>query len=357
MIVLITVNFIAVLLAYLSSNKRYNHLFDLSFIILVLVYGIRCHYGNDYDSYEGFYDYVISFSSFVATLEDGHFENGWVILNYIFRPLGFRSLVFFLTIMQFLPIYLLIKKYSKPQCRYVALFVFLFSTETLINLSSMRQCLAISIILLSLLLYEKKNGWLFVLLSILLAVQFHTSAYIMLILPLIMLLSRAPRKMVFMSYVGILLVTFLFSNVITGAIEYILGFDALEQYQSIQSGENEFMTYGVGFILNVILCCIIVFFLYDQGFLMRFFALFYSFSYIFTSIAYSNGQVARMSMYFSPIFCLLVTPLLQSLKNHKPYLLLVLLLVLLLRLYAYCGFFFAPVWTKHYLQYTTIFNY
>ena len=355
MFVLIIVNLLAVFLAYQSTYTKNRYLFEWAFVLLVLVYGIRYNYGNDYLEYEHLYDYITSFNSIGLALGDGHFEDGWIILNFLFKPLGFKWLVVFLTVTQFLPIYLLIKKYVNPKLWYLALFVFLFSTDTLINLSMMRQALAANIILLTIPLYEKKRGWLLGIIAILFAAQFHRTAYVMLIIPLIGLASRLSRKALFLSYIGLLMVAFLLSTSVNSVVELMLGTDLLEQYESINTKGERYMTFGIGYIINLLMCMIILTQTPNSNQTVKLLSILYCISYVFTTMSYSNANISRFSLYFTSLMGILIGFLYNKMKVSIPYFG-ILLLVLAIRIYAYWGFFFSPVWTRHYLHFTTIFS-
>lgn len=144
MYIVIFVNTLAVLFSYLSKYNKFSYGFELAFFCLILFYGVRYNYGNDYISYWQMFDEIASYRSFVLFDDSVRIEPGWILLNKIFSRCGFPFLVFFLTIFQFLSIYYFIKRFVPINKRYIALFIYLFSFDLmLLELSMMRQTIAI----------------------------------------------------------------------------------------------------------------------------------------------------------------------------------------------------------------------
>ena len=106
-------NFIAIILA--ASGRLFRKektMLLVAAIVLTLFYSVRTDYGSDIPAYKYLFDMVssASFSDLLGIQE--RTEPGWMILNYLFVPLGWQSFITFLTIIQFGTVYWLINKYS-----------------------------------------------------------------------------------------------------------------------------------------------------------------------------------------------------------------------------------------------------
>lgn len=101
MYIVIFVNTLAVLFSYLSKYNKFSYGFELAFFCLILFYGVRYNYGNDYISYWQMFDEIASYRSFVLFDDSVRIEPGWILLNKIFSRCGFPFLVFFLQFFNF----------------------------------------------------------------------------------------------------------------------------------------------------------------------------------------------------------------------------------------------------------------
>ena len=123
-------------MSYLARFEKHRYLLAWAFILLISVLGIRYGYGNDFFNYEYFFEH----GSYTAESEDP--DPGWLLLNRLFKPFGFSTFVFFLTAIEHLMLYDLIRRYVSPNYYWFALFIYLFNPFfMLIGLSMMRQFL------------------------------------------------------------------------------------------------------------------------------------------------------------------------------------------------------------------------
>lgn len=137
MITITILNVIVVLLAYLAKSKNYHYLLALAFILLTVILGVRYNYGNDYQSYNYFFNTGYPWSG-----DTDDIEIGWGIINRLFKPLGFPFFVFTLTALEHFILYDLIRRHVPRQYYWLAVFLYVFNPYyMLLGLSMMRQFL------------------------------------------------------------------------------------------------------------------------------------------------------------------------------------------------------------------------
>lgn len=183
---------IAVLLAVCSvgrgENRRY--LYWLSFLVLFVFAALRYDFGNDYMSY---------YNNYVAIQHGNWSVYGnqylFTLINYISPSFDFlvvsTSLLFLWTV------YWLMKSTLPAEQIWLGLFIFLFSPYIfLVNLSAMRQCLAMLLFIVAI-KYAVQGGvknFIKYAVMIILATLIHKSA--ILLLPIYFLANNKPIKAV-----------------------------------------------------------------------------------------------------------------------------------------------------------------
>lgn len=352
MIPVIIINLLAILLVYFSGQRGKKSLYGAAFAILVIFYGIRCDYGNDYSNYEYVFNYIAGSNSITSFL-GGHYEMGWLLLNKLFSFTSFHFFVFVLTIIQFLPIYVLLKRYVKPAYRYLGLAVFLFDSSFLIALSMMRQAFAANLMLLAFPLLENKKRWPFFLGVVFIAAQFHTSAYIMLLAPLLTFVAKMDKKKATYIFLIIFALFFIISNNIEAILSNLFEFEEMERYQRYIDEETH-ISYGISFTLHILFC----YFIINKGpaepLVLRQNSLFYPVAYIFTSLNMIAAGTGRLAYYFAAIYFVVFPYLFYYFKRYTLLFLLFILILLIDSGWDFISFFFSPVYGKHYMEYHTI---
>lgn len=355
MIAVTFINLLAVFLAFLSRAQKFRYCFGLSIIILICFYSIRFNYGNDYPAYLNMFKTINSYATVTYSTDTYDIERGWIFLNRVFAPLGFFSLVIFITIFQFGTIYWLIKKYVHRNYRFIALFFYLFSSGLMLTmLSMMRQCFAINLILFSIPFILNRKFWIS-LPIILLAAQFHQSAYMMLILPFTIYLQKLDYKTYRIIFLALFALLFLMSDFLHNTIGNII-----ESYfgkYSIYFEENQRLSLGsgLGFIFNIIFFCLLVIsdkqFNNTQSWFIKMSAL----SYMFIPLGFITPSIGRIGTYFSVMSPIGITPVLKNIKKNLIILLLSILYILI-TLYGYFGFFYSEIFHSGFFEYHTIFE-
>ena len=162
-------------MSYLARFEKHRYLLAWAFILLISVLGIRYGYGNDFYNYKYIFDNPLD-------EEAQNVEPGWFLLNKLFRPFGFSTFVFFLTVIEQLMLYDIIRRYVPPQYFWFAVFLYVFNPNyMLMGLSMMRQFLVMLIGLYALEQATKRNFLRFLLLV---AVGFTIHKVAVLLLPL-----------------------------------------------------------------------------------------------------------------------------------------------------------------------------
>ena len=135
MIIITSLNIVVVLMAYLARFENHRYLLGWAFVLLAMTLGIRYGYGNDFFAYKYMFDHGYPEDGFRDDV-----ELGWFFLNKLFKPFGFSSFVFFLTAIEHVMLYDLIRRYIPPQYYWLAVFIYVFNSDyMLIGLSMMRQ--------------------------------------------------------------------------------------------------------------------------------------------------------------------------------------------------------------------------
>lgn len=174
---------IAVLLAYMSRKKG-KILLIMSFFILFLFSALRYMYGNDYPGY------LSEFNKIKLGIRSLYSEQLFIYLNRIspsfFFMIAVISGVFVLTI------YLLVTRNLSKRYAWLGLFIFVVSPYLfLMNLSAIRQCIAMLLFIAAIPYGMKRKPIPFCLL-LFIGTQFHKSAF--LLFPVYFILSPKPFR-------------------------------------------------------------------------------------------------------------------------------------------------------------------
>lgn len=354
MIAVTLINLLSVLLTYLYSKNIFKRGFDVAILILIVFFGIRYNYGNDYPSYLKIFIDINRYQDLELSTESTGIELGWKILNRLFSSIGFFSMVFALTAFQFVSIYWLIKRYVYRRYRYAALFVYLFSFGYMLTmLSMMRQALAMNIILWAIpsILSGK---YIKSLLIIVLASQFHQSAYLMLVLPFTIYLNNNVNKNVYrIIMVSLFVGAFLSQSMLSTMMQAIVS-DNFEKYNYYMSNEGVKINGGLGFIFNILFFLVLV--LGDKQsnkkwWLTKCLAL----SYVFLPFSFVLQLVGRIGMYWQLIGLPGIFNLYECYERKIGFKVLMVAFFFIM-LYGYFTSCYDDLWRKGFMEYHTIFE-
>ncbi len=163
--------FLPVIAGFLLAVKKTEKLYVIPFIILFIFAAVRYGFGNDYFSYQNMYN----------NIRNGHLGNGeylYALINFI-TP-NFYLFVALTSLAFIVSVYVLIKKNVSPQYICFSILIFVINTfSLLINLSAIRQCLAMVVFIYSIHFANKRKFFVYAIL-ILIATMFHRSAVLLL---------------------------------------------------------------------------------------------------------------------------------------------------------------------------------
>ena len=309
----ITFSLVLVGLSYfLNKNDKYGLFF--SFIILFIFLGIRYDFGFDYKMYEKEF-FIINFKPNEINEGMKRLEVGWVILNQTFKYIGFKGLIVFHSIIYCFSMFLFFDTFYQSRInKTLALFFLLVSPGALIlHLCFLRQSLALSLVLISLVLIYKDFKFYFSILLLLLAATFHLSA--LLFIPIFLMKYLKGTKMVYITFslISIILIIMIsilnLRNVLFNSVEFL--FPKYFHYLTSSENINNLkLNTGLGLVflgINfVLLLSRIQFFFWGNKYKIVFISGIMFF--IISTISFQYFFFSRLLIYFE-FFYLLLIPL------------------------------------------------
>lgn len=186
----------------------------LLFILFILTAFRNKNIGNDTNYYLIFYNYTVSNISTPANFEIGYRIYCYFLGNYL--SVDEHCFLIITATVCYLPLFIVFfKKSQSPELSIVLFFCMLFSAYT----NTLRQCIAMSLVLIGYIYLKEKKTLLF-LLFVLLASCFHLSA----LLCILLLLSKFfPKRIVVVVLIGLLFAGLsAFDSQISGFLSKIL---------------------------------------------------------------------------------------------------------------------------------------
>ena len=302
----IIINILVVVLAYFSKNKQTRSLFKVAFLIIFLLTSLRFNFGTDYINYYKTFN-IVNQSFSITSINFGYFdlERAWIILNYIFKPIGFFGFIIVLSAFLCYTYYALIKKYVDPKYYWLAIFIYVFTFDImLVQFSAIRQALAIAIFIHSVkYLNEKRNRVLYILL-IIIAGMFHTSAYFM--LPFVVFTFKKIRES---KIIGVVILTVFFGLMFFGN-RYL---SQLIEISSFLSGERYLVRFAsevsskITLIGSIAWSSLLFILLYYSRFQQKnrkiffYIASLHSLVYVITPVVFLSGRIGYYFIALSTI--------------------------------------------------------
>lgn len=209
-----------VIMLIVNDKVRYvdkKHITIFTLIVLIIVSGTRYYLGGtDYYVYKSVYDSLPTLTEFITNFPNLHysyltygFETGYLFSNSFIKSLGFNFYGFtlFHSIFFYISMYVGLKKYSWNFNLLVIVFLYkLFFYNTFI---SMRQSITLGIFFLSL-KYIERNQPIKYFISILIATQFHSVAWVLMLVYFIKYLKISYKNIIALNIIFI--PTILISN-------------------------------------------------------------------------------------------------------------------------------------------------
>lgn len=187
MIVLLMLSTMVMICLKAGELKRYDVGLILAFWTIFLFLALRFDYGNDYDSYLFIYNRIIRYD--VGTFQVGFdIEPGWVIINQLFGffgDFGFYYMIAFLSAIYCLVYYFFVRIYVEPKYYWFSLFFLIWNFSLMMmNLSMIPNSVAACLFLIAFYLLNK-DKYLWFYLIVIFASTIHTTALMMIVVPLL----------------------------------------------------------------------------------------------------------------------------------------------------------------------------
>lgn len=356
MYVVIVSSIAACLLTYIQRFKFKKGMF-FAFFLIGLISCIRCDYGSDYPSYYKIFhntvDYPFDFDNLFNQTE----PPGWILLCYLFEPLGYFGFVAALSVFQIIIYYKLIKNYVPLNMQWLAVIIYLFNpTIWLLQLSMMSQGLSISLFLLSFSFIEQKR-WKAAFIILFIASTFHTSALILIPFAFLGLLKEQYQKITAFILIIAAFAMFFSSSVLNSVFGSVLQFAQFKYYEEYYGAQNEEnVSFGLGFLLQIIPFVVAMILMIKNKFNHTFFiaTIIYLMALIILPIAKIIPLAVRVSYYFE-VFSIITIPYILSKLNNKVVKFFVVFVFFLMMVVNYLDFFsVGSVYRDSYIEYTTI---
>lgn len=289
-----------------KTNKRY---LIFIFVSLFLFLALKSNdTGVDATSYQKIFK-DINETPFFSVYAYDRYEIGFKYFCKIIS-LIWNNYTFFSIIVSFIELagfYYLIKKYSK---NYVfSLFIFITYDTYIFTFGILRQAIALSILLISI-KFIKENKFLKFLSLVLLASTFHKTALLFIVCYFIKNVKL--NKKIMIGFSVITLFTMLFGDLI---IKFILAFVYKPANTTFYSGG------GYKLLILIYTTCLISYYLRDKIKLKDENNLFLinilMYATIIQSLAPTFQNVGRLTIYFFPILNILITGILEYVKDKR----------------------------------------
>lgn len=364
--ILILLSILTLALTYLEAKGVMKNGMLVGFILLTIVLGIRFEYGNDYISYcQKFNAYGPETFKFSALIDGTISDPLWYLLNRLFYPLGFETMIMFLTIISSYTYYRLIR-FLPSDLWVFGVFIYLFSSSFMpIQLSMLRQSLAMCLVILATLSVLDKKVLLPIII-LLAASGIHSSC--MFCLPFIFLLYldfSKYKKIVLLCFICLFVLFFIAKrflfDVLGSTLDSIASsIDSLVKYEdkylyggAYEASESKSILGFILYLFPVVVNSLYLVKSKDEKMVKL------SILYLLGSFVFLLDQiipmVGRMAWYFT-VFSIVTLPIsFKAIRNrYIRYGLIALFIVITLR--EYNMFFHAINWKDAYLDFKTIFS-
>lgn len=352
MIVVLILGVLAMFFAWLEGIGQYKHGLKISFGLIFIFLALRYNYGSDYPSYLIFFNELKINSIIDIYIEKWKIEPGWILLNWICKPIGFFGMTAILAAFNCYIYYKFTKKYVPSNYYWFSIFLFVFEgSYMLVNLSAMRQSVAIAFFVLSIdYLYNK--GTLRYIACILIASLFHLSALILLPIYILGLINfKINFKLGFLlisSYIFLFAYADkIFPDIQSFTNKYFFKYSLYENSQTLKAG------YGILFNSLVFILIVIYSKFQDDRNSILFKIGIVGF-FIIPIILFIQS-FSRLGLYFQPTLLAVYPIIISQIKNltFKYFLLFILMIY---TIYTFDVFFESPIWIQSFTDYKTIFS-
>ena len=309
---LLLIIFWHIIFSYKKNEVKEKYFLFIVGLQLVLLGGLRSiSVGTDTIVYAAEYDFFKTFKAVRYTRIEYGYIAIMTVLNYF--NLHFNWLLFITSSIIVFLVFKSIKEYSSNIFLSVYLFVAMYLYYYSFNV--MRQCIAVAICFFCYKYILKREAIKYVL-GVLLAAQFHTTAYIM--LPLYFVYMLAKQRMFFLVFLVILYFIFIFINpFVNFVLQYMpryLGYLDSVFFDS-STGLRYVFVYGIILLFGYInLVCYKI----EKRFLLEF--LYMSIAFLLNLLALNGYAIfARLAWYFTIYTIIFLPNCLSRIKNKYFY--------------------------------------
>lgn len=343
--------FFPTFIVYIFSKYSKSYLgLKLAFLFLFIIGSLRFDYGNDYKSYYKIYIDISKGKMYLPEIKQ--LEVGYIVLNKIFLNLNFSIMISFLSLLSCLTYLYIIKKYTFKKNMWLAVLFYLINPYIyIIQLSSIRQTIAINLFILSIPWLNRKE-FLKYFLIIIFASLFHKS--VLILLPLYLFFNNKKIPIKYFQVFNLLFLIFIFNSktvlkvlkiIVERIIPGYLGY--LNKFVPVKIG------YGFGIILNICIFLILPYLINISSKKVRVFIKILYIQYFFKLIGIVYLMISRIEMYLGIGTVVGVPYLIYKIKN-KNIRYIILGLILMFYLHIFFKFFKDPTWIEKFSEYKTI---
>ena len=328
-ILIILLSLITLICSLLKVNIKNNHSYLISMIIILTLF--LClrgpNVGLDMSNYHEFF-ITAKNNTFNFLLFNIDFEIGFKLFTKFisFMTSNFRIYIAIISIISMVGIYYYIKNYSNNY--FASIFLFITFDYFIYYTCTLRQCIAISILLCSLYFLKKENILCYIL-SVLLACSFHKTALVFLALPIIKKITFTPKILI--SYIGTCLALFIIKKPMLEIITKLI-YNRYIDYQD---------TSGTGYMMLLLIFSIILFIcFFNKKFDInkkenKTFVGMLLLALPFQILSTTQGLVARIVLYFTYSLIVLIPNNIEVMDNKYKRILYSLFYISLFLFYTY----------------------
>jgi hypothetical protein len=325
----------------------------LSFVLIFLFLGLRYDFGNDYETYIGLFNRVnenpdIAFDQKMYLF----YEPGWMILNWLFRPIGFFGMTIFLALVYSIAIYKLIKKYIPSKYYWLVIFLLIFNPGfLLVHSTTMRQTVAILLFIFSINFIVNKNYLRFIL-CIALAATFHYTSLIILLISPFFFNNRKVSIVYGTLLFSLYLFIFLFGSFLAPYFGQVVSLFS-EKYEAYS--DKGIANSGLGFLLYSILFLMTLNLEKIQDEKISLFFKLTIVYFMLIPFALIIEMTSRIGMYFLPAVLIVYPYIFKTLKPRiSRYIFL--FGIMLFSMYQFFQFFYSTTYRDYFMEYHTFFS-
>lgn len=360
MYIVISCSILAIILTYLESKGKIPGGMMYGFILMTTLCAIHYDYGNDYMPYYNMYKDIAAtqFSWDIISNSIIHHDSGWVLINYLFKPLGgFFTLVIFLSVVQNTIIYKFIKREVALSNQTFAVFLYLMTTSLyMMSFSMLRQWFVVCVLLGCWRLIKERH-WFKVLFILYLCTFIHGSAKLLLPLAFWGFLPVKNGKVIVSFVIGLFVILLTSKGAINNVFSVLEGTGEFDVYFERYGDSSSDISFGFGFILQLLPLIVACWYLgsnhgSDED---RSLVLISSIGFVIMVFASVIPIVGRVSTYFT-IFKIAAIPLMYSALRNRAVKYLLTSILIMLTVYDYIMFFYNPIWIEKYFSFKTIFS-